>query len=196
MIIPSKRGGFREKSGRKKNNVPTKTIRIPVVLEPSVKQLAANYNEKLKSAKEPDVAWIGALDLDMLSSIALPLYSSHVQAGIPSPVDDHIEDTIDLGKHLVKHKNSTFLLRATGESMTGAGIYPEDLLVVDRAIIPTSGHIIIASLDGEFTVKRLQQIRDKVVLCAENPAFQDITITEEMSFSIWGVVTNCIHSLL
>ncbi|MEB3701924.1 S24/S26 family peptidase [Candidatus Bealeia paramacronuclearis] len=196
MTQSSSHGGFRLNAGRKKNNIPTKTIRIPVILEESVKQLAANFNEKLKSSKGADVFWMGALDIDMLSQVSLPLYSSHVQAGIPSPADDHIEDMVDLGKHLVKHKQSTFLLKATGESMTGAGIFPGDMLVVDRAIIPTSGHIIIAALDGEFTVKRLSQMRDKVVLCAENPAYQDIEITENMAFSIWGVVTNCIHSLL
>ena len=196
MAMSSSHGGFRENAGRKKKNIPTKTIRIPVLLESSVKQLAANFNEKLKSAKEPDVKWLGVLEMDMLSQVELPLYSSHVQAGIPSPADEHIEEIIDLGKHLVKHKQSTFLLKATGESMTGAGIYPGDMLVVDRAIIPTSGHIIIAALDGEFTVKRLSQIRDKVVLCAENPSYQDIEITEDMAFSIWGVVTNCIHSVL
>ena len=196
MAMSSSHGGFRENAGRKKKNIPTKTIRIPVLLESSVKQLAANFNEKLKSAKEPDVEWLGVLEMDMLSQVELPLYSSHVQAGIPSPADEHIEEIIDLGKHLVKHKQSTFLLKATGESMTGAGIYPGDMLVVDRAIIPTSGHIIIAAVDGEFPVKRLSQIRDKVVLCAENPSYQDIEITEDMAFSIWGVVTNCIHSVL
>lgn len=120
----------------------------------------------------------------------------HVQAGFPSPADEFIEGELDLNEHLIQHASDTFYVKIVGNSMKGVGIFPGDLLIVDRYLIASYGNIIIAVLNGETTVKRLEKIKDRIYLCAENEAYPDILITEEDNFSIWGVVTNVIHSLL
>jgi DNA polymerase V len=123
----------------------------------------------------------------------LPIFTSRVQAGFPSPADDHLEDTLDLNTHLIRHKESTFFVRSQGESMLGAGIHPGDILVVDKSLIAKSGKIVIAMVDGEFTVKRLNKYKGKITLKAENPEFKDIVINEGSELIIWGVVTSVIH---
>lgn len=125
----------------------------------------------------------------------IPFFDTHVQAGLPSPVYEFTEGTLDLNEHLIKHKTATFFVRVVGESMTGAAIFPGDLLIVDRIIEATSGKIIIALLNGGLTVKRLHLYKKTTILCAENKNYSDIKITKDDGFSIWGVVTNVIHSL-
>jgi len=116
-----------------------------------------------------------------------------VQAGFPSPADDHLEDRLDLNKHLIHHQESTFFVRAQGESMLNAGIHPGDILIVDKSLPAKSGKIVIAVVDGEFTVKRLYKYKGVVSLKAENPEFKDIEINEGSELIIWGVVTSVIH---
>ena len=130
------------------------------------------------------------------TSVKIPLYTSKVQAGFPSPADDHLEDFLDLNQHLIKNKNSTFFVRVLGESMINAGINPNDLLVVDKSLTPISNNIVIAVVDGEFTVKRLIQNNNGVTLKAENPKFQDIVMTEDNELIIWGTVTSVIHQFV
>lgn len=130
------------------------------------------------------------------SWIPLPLYGSRVQGGFPSPADDYLEGELDLNQHLIKHKEATFYVRATGASMVNAGIFPGDLLIVDRALTAKSGSIVIAILNGELTVKKLVLRGKRLFLCPENPCFSEIEITEEQDFSVWGVVTTVIHSVL
>ncbi|MCF6203661.1 MAG: translesion error-prone DNA polymerase V autoproteolytic subunit [Methylococcaceae bacterium] len=128
-----------------------------------------------------------------VSKIEVPLFSSKVAAGFPSPADDYIEKTLDLNDLLIQKPAATFFVRAEGESMLGAGIHPNDILVVDRSIKPVIGKIVICALHGELTVKRLKSVGDEITLGAENPAYADITVKEEADFVIWGVVTNVIH---
>ena len=125
----------------------------------------------------------------------LPLFSGKVAAGFPSPADDYVEKTLDLNELLVQKPAATFFVRAQGESMLGAGIHPNDILVVDRSIAPVSGKIVICALNGELTVKRLERGNGQWQLKAENPAYADIVIHEELELVIWGVVTNVIHAL-
>ncbi|WP_370691439.1 LexA family protein [Methylicorpusculum sp.] len=125
----------------------------------------------------------------------MPLFSGKVAAGFPSPADDYIEKTLDLNELLVQRPAATFFVRAEGESMLGAGIHPNDILVVDRSLEPVTGKIIICALNGELTVKRLKSERDVIVLGAENPAYPDIVVQDGMDMVIWGVVTNVIHSV-
>lgn len=127
------------------------------------------------------------------SGLSIPLFSSKVQAGFPSPADDYIETHLDLNKHLVKHPAATFFLKAFGDSMTGAGIVSGDLLVVDRSLEATHGKIVIAAINGELTVKRLLKSAGKIQLLAENNRFKAIEITGEEELVIWGVVTHVIH---
>ncbi|MFK5950573.1 MAG: translesion error-prone DNA polymerase V autoproteolytic subunit [Methylococcales bacterium] len=125
----------------------------------------------------------------------VPLFSGKVAAGFPSPADDYIEKTLDLNDLLVQKPAATFFVRAEGESMLGAGIHPNDILVVDRSIEAVVGKVVICALNGELTVKRLKNIGKEIVLGAENPAYSDITVQEDVDLVIWGVVTNVIHSL-
>ncbi len=124
------------------------------------------------------------------------LFSGPVSAGFPSPASDYIEGRLDLNEHLVKHPAATFFVRAGGDSMQGAGIFGGDILVVDRSLKPSDMCVVIAALDGEFTVKRLRISDGKAALLPENPKYGPIEITEDSDFRIWGVVTHVIHGLV
>ena len=125
----------------------------------------------------------------------LPFYQSSVSAGFPSPAENDIENELDLNELLIKHPVATFFLRVAGESMIYAGIHHGDILIVDRSLEPGNGKIVIASLNGELTVKRLRKHQGRIYLMAENEKYPPIEITEETDFLIWGVVTNVIHAL-
>ena len=169
------RGGAREGAGRPKGKgkfgVKTKPVRIP---ENMIDEVMKFVNHK---------------------GYSLPLYTSKVQAGFPSPADDYIENTLDLNSHLVKNPNATFFVKAAGESMIGAGIYPDDLLVVDRSAEVRNGKIVIAAIDGELTVKRLHRTSSKTYLMPENENYSPIEINEDNQIVIWGVVTSVIHGV-
>ena len=120
---------------------------------------------------------------------------SKVSAGFPSPADDYMESTLDLNTYLIKNPAATFFVRVDGESMTGAGIFPNDLLVVDRSVAPRSGNIVIAALDGEFAVKRLHRHKGRVELRAENPKFAPVVLAEWSELEVWGVVTYVLHGV-
>ena len=125
---------------------------------------------------------------------SLPFYEAKVQAGFPSPADDHMPDGLDLNKYLIKRPAATFFIRVIGDSMTGAGIKANDLLVVDKSIKPVNNKIVIAVINNEFTVKRLKIIDNIAYLCPENDNYSVIKIDEEDY--IWGVVTSVIHQFL
>ena len=131
----------------------------------------------------------------MLKSL-IPMSAEHVAAGFPSPAEGYLEKPLDLNEHLVEHPSATFFVKAGGESMTGVGIFPGDLLIVDRALTPVNGSVVIAVIDSEFTVKSLHLNKDGAELRPENPAFKTVKVTEENDFQIWGVVTYVIHTLL
>ena len=125
----------------------------------------------------------------------LTFYKEAVECGFPSPARDFTEGTIDLNEELIPRPNSTFIVRARGDSMIGSGIYPGDLLIVDRSLSPRNGSIIIAVLDGELSVKGLELNNDQVTLSSSNPNYSDVIVSEEMDFTIWGVCTNVVHNL-
>lgn len=126
---------------------------------------------------------------------SLPLYQNAISAGFPSPAENEMADELDLNELLIKHPTATFFLRVAGSSMVKAGIHHDDILVVDRSLTPAHGKIVIASLNGELTVKRLFIKDHKVKLLAENEGYPSIEITGEMDLRIWGVVTSVIHLL-
>ena len=132
---------------------------------------------------------------DLSVAYALPLFMEPVSAGFPSPAGDYMEGKLDLNRHLIRHPAATFFVRVTGDSMIGAGIHSGDLLIVDRAIEPTDGKVVVVALDGELTVKRLHLHDGRVTLVPENERYAPIDITPEHQFEIWGVVTNVIHPL-
>jgi DNA polymerase V len=127
--------------------------------------------------------------------LPLPLFINKVAAGFPSPADDYIEKTLDLNELLVKKPASTYFARAQGESMLEAGIHPNDILIVDRSLEPVPGKIVICALNGSMTVKRLLRRNGSWVLAAENPAYADIDLHEDLELVVWGVVTAVIHPL-
>lgn len=122
-----------------------------------------------------------------------PFYRYAVPAGYPSPAEDEMEDKLDLNELLIKRPAATFFLKVSGSSMIKAGIHDNDILIVDRSIEPTNGKIVVASLNGELTVKRLRREGGKIQLVAENSAYKPIDITADADMLIWGVVTNVIH---
>ncbi|MEC7840253.1 MAG: translesion error-prone DNA polymerase V autoproteolytic subunit [Chlamydiota bacterium] len=123
----------------------------------------------------------------------LPVFMSSVQAGFPSPADDYIEKQLDLHELMVQHPAATFFVKVEGESMRDAGIHTGDILVVDRSIEATNGKIVVAVVDGEFTVKRLSVESSGVYLVPENPNFSKIKIDDSSEFQVWGVVMYVIH---
>lgn len=118
-----------------------------------------------------------------------------VSAGFPSPADDFKEQRISLDKELIKNKEATFFARVSGQSMVGAGLDDNDLLVVDRSLEPANNKIAVCFIDGEFTVKRLKVENNAVWLVPENPNYKPVKVTEENDFMIWGIVTSVIKKV-
>ncbi len=119
-------------------------------------------------------------------------FDTGISAGFPSPADDFKETRISLDEELISNKDATFFAKVSGQSMIGAGLDDNDLLVIDRSIEPTNNKIAVCFLDGEFTVKRLRVEKDEVWLQPENPDYPIIQITEDNNFVIWGIVTSVI----
>lgn len=128
------------------------------------------------------------------SKSTLTFYQSRVQAGFPSPADDYIDGQLNLHELLISNAPATFFVRVQGDSMIEAGIFDGDLLIVDKSLSPHSGSIVIASLDGDFTVKKLVEKNKRYYLQACNKQFPTIDVTERGDFAIWGVVIHSIHS--
>ena len=115
-------------------------------------------------------------------------------AGFPSPAADFIDLTIDLNKELIKNPSSTFLARIEGDSMTDISISDGDIVVIDKSLEPSEGRIIVAFLNGAFTIKRIRFDKNGCWLVAENPKYKAIWVTDESDFQIWGVVVHVIKS--
>ena len=130
---------------------------------------------------------------DHLPPNAIPMGAC--EAGFPSPAQDYVEGRLDLNEKLIQHKEATFFVRVQGHSMTGAGIRDGDLLVVDRAMRPDIGKIVVAEIEGGLAVKTLAQVNGEPYLASENPAFRPIPIDPDAGITIWGVVTYCIHKV-
>ena len=124
----------------------------------------------------------------------IPLLNDSVSAGFPSPADDYKEENIDLNEHLISNPFSTFFLRVKGDSMINAGIKDKDLIIVDKSLTAKPGNIIIAMIDGEFTIKRLSIKNDELYLKAENHNYPDFRFKNHIDVQIWGVVIYSIHS--
>ncbi len=115
-----------------------------------------------------------------------------VAAGFPSPAEDHAVKRIDLNDVLIRHPQATFMMRARGDSMKDAGIDDGDVLLVDRAVKAAHGHVVVAVVDGEFTVKQLDKRGERIRLKAANPTHPDIVPRDGQQLEVWGVV---IHSI-
>lgn len=175
-------GGRRPGAGRPRVE-STQRIRVPESLM-SVVQTMIDARKHQAVALFPSPAAV---------PLKLPRFGHRVRAGFPSPADDYVEAWLDLNEHLIEHREATFFVQASGDSMTGAGIQEGNLLVVDRALEPRHGDIVIAVVDGELTVKRLEKRRGKIRLIAENPAYAPIEFKDGQELVIWGVVTSVIQ---
>ena len=128
----------------------------------------------------------------MTNTVSIPLYEHGVSAGNPAYVTSSVDKTIDLNSELVINKQSTFCVRVNGQSMIDAGIDDGDLLIVDRSLAADNNQIVLAVVNGDFTVKRIKKADNRIFLMPENIKFDPIEITEFMDFRIWGVVTGVI----
>ena len=131
--------------------------------------------------------------IDQEISLDIPFFDNQVPAGFPSPAQDYIDLDLDLHNYLVKNPSSTFCVRVTGESMRDAGINSGDIMLVDRSLDPKNRSIVLAVVDNEFTVKRVNVSEEGLFLMPENADFNPIKITSEMNFQVWGVITYIIH---
>ncbi|WP_423149784.1 LexA family protein [Rubrolithibacter danxiaensis] len=122
------------------------------------------------------------------STILIPLVSSKVHAGFESPASDYEEERIDLNAYVTKYPHATFYARVEGECMTGSGIFPDDLLVVDRSLKVTNGDVVIGVMDGDFILRTYLKHKGSEYLMPDNPNFSPIKRTPETQFEIWGVV--------
>lgn len=134
-------------------------------------------------------------ELDQTKKQLIPLLASRVAAGFPSSAENFIEKSLDLNELVIKHSAATFFVRVKGDSMINAGIHSGDILIVDRALTATHNKIVIARIHDEFTVKRMCVNGNVIALIPENDSYKPITITADMDFEIWGVVTFVLHGV-
>lgn len=132
-----------------------------------------------------------ALKLSGLN-ITLPFFNTSIPAGFPAPALDYQEEEIDLSRILQPNPATSFIIRVKGDSMAEANIPDGCMAIVDRSIRPGTGDIVVAALNGEYTVKRLVKAGRNWVLHPENPFYKPIIITEDADFQVWGVVTSVI----
>jgi len=191
----SARGGLRIGAGRKvgtgKFGEPTSVVRVPTSQAPVIKDFLAAYQRK---RLRTDLDAVGEFELPSLDAapMALPLFSSKVSAGLPDPADEHVETRLDPSEFLIDKKDSTFFVTIQGHSMIDAGLLPGDKAVVDRSKLASVGDIVLAVLDGEFTIKILSRHKSgapRLLPANSTGDYAPIEITEEMQFEIWGVVT-------
>lgn len=127
------------------------------------------------------------------ASLSRPLFASRPAAGFPAPGDDEVEKPVDLNDLLIDHPDATFFVRVEGNSMEGAHIFSGDILIVDRALEPTDGQIVVAAVYGEMVVKRLAHEGDVLLLVSENREYDPIRLSEADDCYIWGVVTGTVR---
>ncbi len=144
--------------------------------------------------KKPDS--LHFLSLEKSNSVKLPLCTETVKAGFPSPADGYIESSLDLNEYLIQNPPATFFVKVEGHSMKDAGILDQDLLIIDRSKSPKHKQIVLAILNGEFTIKRLIFKEGKIYLWPENPQYRPILISSTDDFEVWGCVTYIIHKAI
>lgn len=140
----------------------------------------------------PDIHSLESPVLISDSPALIPFLGNKVCAGFPSPADDLGAQRIDLAQVLISHPQATYFLRVRGQSMIEAGIFDNDILVVNRALKPCHNHVVVAIVDGDLTVKYLYQRAGRIKLRAANPTYPDILPKEGQTIEVWGVVTSTI----
>jgi DNA polymerase V len=182
-------GGLRVGAGRKKDTgpyaEPTKVVRIPHSRVEAVKNfLLRNMTSNVASFMMP---------VEQARVNPIILFSHKVPAGFPSPADDHAEKRLDLNEYLIDQSEATFFVRIKGDSMIDAGILDNDIVIVDRSKSAAINDIVLASIDGEFTVKVLAKNSEGPYLMPANKEYKPIHIKPDSEFEIWGVVTGSVR---
>lgn len=194
-----KHGGKRTGSGRKVGTglykEDTSVIRVPTSQKPVITSFLEAYAKKqrLSQIKEnlDSVDEFAQLP-EVLASISLPLYQSKVPAGLPSPADSDVDSRMDPNEYLINKADKTFFVTIQGESMIEVGLMPGDKAIVEKDKVPAVGDIVLAMIDGEFTVKILAKQKDghpKLLPANSSGKYSPILIQGQMQFAIWGVVT-------
>ena len=183
--------GAGRKVGTGKFREDTSVIRVPVSQESVIKDFLVAYQRKKLSV---DLDALGEFELPAPNTLPtkLPLFSSKVPAGFPSPAEEHIEKRLDPSEFLIDQKDATFFVTIQGYSMMDVGLLPGDKAVIDRSKLASIGDIVLAVIDGEFTIKTLARKKDgtpRLLPANSTGAFNPIEIKEGMNFEIWGVVT-------
>lgn len=188
----STRGGSREGAWRRvgsgKFREPTSVVRIPASQEPVIKDFLAAYQKK-RLSMGLDV--VNGFELPSLHRVplSLPLYSTKVSAGFPSPAEEYVEKRLNPNDYLIDQDDATFFVTIQGYSMVDVGLMPGDKAVVDRSKTAKVGDIVLAIINGEFTIKTLAKSKSGAPrLMPANKDFKPIEISEETQFEIWGVV--------
>ena len=189
------RGGKRPNAGRKsgtgKFGEPTSVVRVPESQKPVIVDFLAAYQRKqlLDDAIEFSSWMLPAINSKAMD---IPLFTSKVSAGFPSPAEEHVEKRLDPNEFLIDQKDATFFVTIQGQSMIDVGLMPGDKAVIDRSKKPKIGDIVLAVIDSEFTIKTLARKKDgspRLLPANSTGAYAPIDITEEMNFEVWGVVT-------
>lgn len=193
--ILTKRGGKRPTAGRKsgsgKFGEATVALRVPASQGAMIKDFLAVYQRK-RLVADLDVVAELTLPTTHALPVSLPLYSSKVSAGFPSPAEEHVEKRLNPNDFLIDQLDATFFVTIQGYSMMDVGLLPNDKAVVDRSKIPSVGDIVLAVIDGEFTIKTLSRKKDgsiRLLPANSSGAYKPIEITESTQFEVWGVVT-------
>lgn len=192
-MTPPDHGGFRPGAGRKAGSgpfgEPTQSIRVPASQVETVVSYLDTYRQPTTAGDARPVSLIP-------TTVSLAAFASRVPAGFPSPAEDYIDNSVDLNSELIQqgHEASTYVLVVKGWSMMNAGIFDGDRIVVDRALDPQQGDVVVAVLNNDLTVKRLGTLDGKLALMPENPHFKPIVLDDGDELVIWGVVTNCLRS--
>ena len=185
-----KHGGFRLGSGRKFGSgffgEETKVIRVPASRIVEIKK----YIKSRYQTSNTDTIMLAH---SSPQKKYLNLFDQKVPAGFPSPADDHIEKVLDLNEYLITKKETTFFVKIKGDSMIDASIHDGDIVIVDRSREAKIGDIILASIDGEFTIKILAKHLSQPRLLPANEKFQPIIVNKNMQFEIWGVITGAVR---
>jgi DNA polymerase V len=197
--IHFKRGGWRG-GGRPKGSglyqEQTKPIRVPISKIDAVRLYLSGATSTTESSDTATTSPATTSPATIQQyPLQIPLYLSKIPAGFPSPADDYVDTHLDLNSYLIPRPASTFLVRAIGDSMIEAGIFSNDILIVDRSLTPSHGKIVIAALEGEFTVKRLHKTATELRLMPANSAYTPIDIHDHPDCEIWGVVIHVIHAV-
>ncbi|MDG1286572.1 MAG: translesion error-prone DNA polymerase V autoproteolytic subunit [Rickettsiales bacterium] len=191
-IHGGKRKGAGRKAGSNKFGEPTLRMRIPESAKPTVDKILEHVIEMNKPQPSNIELVTPAI---ARTAVSRPLFSSRVPAGFPSPADDYVELHLDLNEYVDADNPAVFYCWVVGESMTGAGIFDGDLLVVDKSLEAKHNDVVVAVVNNELTVKRLYKRGGEISLHPENPNFPVITFSGDMELTIWGVVSNVTRKL-